>query len=136
MKLLFFNILFLYFFLNFHFSTLEAQKLNHRLGEFIIKLENNSKIEQVLTQSNLLLFTKSDLTVKKCISKEWKLWLLQSNYVLSSEIDLLQSLKQNQHVEIAQFNHILESHFGFRHWTMQVETDPVHCSTIFRLTRN
>ena len=109
MKLLFFNILFLYFFLNFHFSTLEAQKLNHRLGEFIIKLEKNSKIEQVLTQSNLLLFTKSDLTVKKCISKEWKLWLLQSNYVLSSEIDLLQSLKQNQHVEIAQFNHILES---------------------------
>ena len=98
MKLLFFNILFLYFFLNFHFSTLEAQKLNHRLGEFIIKLEKNSKIEQVLTKSNLLLFTKSDLTVKKCISKEWKLWLLQSNYVLSSEIDLLQSLKQNQHV--------------------------------------
>ncbi|MBK7226172.1 MAG: S8 family serine peptidase [Saprospiraceae bacterium] len=37
------------------------------------------------------------------------MWLLQSNYVLSSEIDLLQSLKQNQHVEIAQFNHILES---------------------------
>ena len=69
MKLLFFNILFLYFFLNFHFSTLEAQKLNHRLGEFIIKLENNSKIEQVLTQSNLLLFTKSDLTVKSVFPK-------------------------------------------------------------------
>ncbi|MES2622268.1 MAG: S8 family serine peptidase [Bacteroidota bacterium] len=81
------------------FSQFEEED-NRILNEFIVMLKPSHSVEQ-------LLLNISNTKAKECLSQRMNIYLLERNTTFSAE-EFLSSLRQNEHVKLAQFNHSFE----------------------------
>ena len=89
---------------------LNGQQLDHVLGDLIIQLP--PKLEDptaLLRQQHLPNGKAVNWKVKKCLSKEANIWLVQFDHTTINEYYALRSLRGNKLIKYAQFNHLLKS---------------------------
>jgi len=80
----------------FSFSQFEEED-QRIVNEFIVMLKPTHSVENLLAQI-------PSVKIKKCLSPRMNIYLLERNTIASSE-EFLFTLKQNEHVKLAQFNH-------------------------------
>jgi len=88
---------------------LQAQQLDHVLGEVILQL--HPKITQptkVLQAYTLVEGKPSKIAIKRCLNEALNIWLVQFDFAAVNEQKLLRALRANKLVQLAQFNHLLE----------------------------
>ncbi len=93
----------------FTFCYIYGQKIDHKLGEFIVKLKQDVPIQQFLSSEASLKQNNYNLETKRCLSHEWNIWLLKNDFTSYNEFEVLNKLNNHNSIIAAQFNHILNS---------------------------
>jgi len=99
MKRLFKNIFILIF--AFNFTLLAQDNSAHIKGEVLVMLHKTGQVEKLLA-------TNSELHLKQTISKRSGIYLLSFDSLLNEQT-ILNKLKTNSEIYIAQFNHLTQS---------------------------
>jgi len=87
----------------------QAQQLDHVLGEIILQLAPQvAQPTEVLAQCAWVAGKPSKIAVKRCLNEDLNIWLLQFDFASVHEQKLLRALRANKLVHLAQFNHLLE----------------------------
>ena len=98
-------ILFLAFFC---MINLNAQKLDHVLGEILIEVRNDNGLKSLIQDLSSNATMRSSLKAKKIMSEPMNLWVLKANPNEVNEIHFLEKVMRNNHVLLAQQNHITQ----------------------------
>jgi subtilisin family serine protease len=96
---------------------LNAQGLDHKLGEYIVRLNPNQQIDGFLSSENYLRSHSEKLSFKAKISKELNVWLLTVDANQVNELDYLRYLRAHPSVHTAQLNHVIQ-------WRETIPDDP------------
>jgi serine protease len=99
MKCLFKNIFILFF--AFNFALIAQDNAAHIKGEALVMLHKTGQIEKLLNNN-------SELHLKQVISKRSGIYLLSFDSLLNEQT-ILNKLRDNNEIYIAQFNHITQS---------------------------
>jgi len=90
-------------------TVLQAQQLDHVLGDIIVQLSPKVKQPTALVQQYKRFKGKSTAFVaKKCLNEDKNIWLLHFDFTNTNEYHLLRDLRSNKLVDIAQFNHLIK----------------------------
>ena len=92
--------------------TLQAQKLDYRLGYMLIQLEKDAKLDNVLDLNASRL--DGSLTLDRVISKRLGIYLIKFDHSRIHQGELLDQLRYADGIAVAQFDHIT---------TLRVEPD-------------
>ena len=84
-----------------------AQKLDHVLGDLLVKIDKNQRIEIVVERFQTFQNKATQLKVVNLASKPLNIWLLHFDQNTINEIHFLEFLRRQQIIEIAQFNHLV-----------------------------
>lgn len=84
-----------------------AQKLDHVLGDVMIKIDKSQNIENLVKRYQFYQNTPTQLQVVKLVSRPMNIWLLHFNHNTINEIHFLEHLRRQSKIEIAQFNHLV-----------------------------
>ena len=90
-------------------TVLQAQQLDHVLGDMIVQL--SPKVEQptaLIQQYKRFKGKATGFTTKKCLNEDQNIWLLHFDFTNINEYQLLRDLRSNKLVDIAQFNHLIK----------------------------
>ncbi len=90
-------------------TVLQAQQLDHVLGDMIVRL--SPKVEQptaLIQQYKRFKGKATGFTTKKCLNEDQNIWLLHFDFTNINEYQLLRDLRSNKLVDIAQFNHLIK----------------------------
>ena len=85
-------------------SSLLAQKLDHMLGYMIIQVQEPEHLTLV-TREHSARF-RSEIRVEKTLSRRLGIYLVGFDHSRVNELELLQELRSDRHVIVAQFDHI------------------------------
>ncbi len=85
-------------------SGLEAQKLDHRLGYMLVQLKKGTALEQLLVDTRS--GTKSGIIPERVISRRLGIYLVRFDHSRIHEGRLLEDLRADKHVQVAQFDHL------------------------------
>lgn len=83
-----------------------AQKLDHVLGDVLVKIDRNQKIENLVERFQFFQNTPTQLQIVKLASRPLNIWLLHFNQNTVNELHFLEFLRRQKSIEIAQFNHL------------------------------
>ncbi|MEO6130872.1 MAG: S8 family serine peptidase [Saprospiraceae bacterium] len=81
-----------------------AQRLEHRLGYILIQVEKESYLHDIISGASSR-FT-SPVTLDRTISKRLGIYLIHFDFANVHEVKLLQQLRQNKKVMVAQYDHL------------------------------
>jgi Subtilase family/GEVED domain/Secretion system C-terminal sorting domain len=84
-----------------------AQKLNHVLGDVLVKIDENQKIETLVERFQHFQNTPTQLRVISLTSRPLNIWLLHFNQNTINEFHFLEFLRRQKSIDIAQFNHLV-----------------------------
>ena len=84
-----------------------AQKLEHVLGDVLIKVDRNQKIENLVERFQNFQSKPTQLEIVNLTSRPLNIWLLHFDYNEINEIHFLEFLRRQKSIEIAQFNHLV-----------------------------
>ena len=90
------------------FQAALAQKLDHVLGEILVKPVSVLDIQQWTARWQTFEGTKTQLQIKERVSEPLNIWTLRFDYTQVDENRLLAAIRLDPAVEMAQFNHLLE----------------------------
>ncbi|HYV92310.1 MAG TPA: S8 family serine peptidase [Chitinophagales bacterium] len=106
------NHLALFFFVaSFLFLKIEtafAQHPDHIAGDILVMLKKGSDVHNVVKMLSLLNGKETGLKAEQNLSQRLNIWQLHFDFSILDENEMLNALKQNSHVLIAQFNHYVE----------------------------
>ena len=85
-------------------SCLNAQKLDHRLGYIIVQLKKGAAMESLMADQSSRL--QSDLTEDRVLSQRLGIYLVRFDHSRIHEGKLLDQLRADRNVNIAQFDHL------------------------------
>ncbi|MBK8737685.1 MAG: S8 family peptidase [Saprospiraceae bacterium] len=107
MNYIFFNIKLIAFFYFMTSFIIYGQIIDHKLGEFIVKLKQDVPIQEFLESKSNFKKNNFNLEIKQCVSHEWNIWLLKNDFTKYNEFNVLNALNKDNTIVAAQFNHIL-----------------------------
>ena len=87
------------------FAGLSAQKLDHRLGYILVQLDNDVPLDRVLADNARRI--QGDLIQDRVISRRLGIYLVRFDHSRIHEGKLLDQLRADTKVNIAQYDHIL-----------------------------
>lgn len=87
---------------------LQAQKLDHVLGEVIVEVRNENGLKNLLKDLSKDVEVRSSLTARQIIKEPMNLWLVKINPSIVNELDFLETVTKNNHALLVQQNHIPE----------------------------
>ena len=87
---------------------IHAQKLDHVLGEVLVEVRNDNGLNNLLRDLSSDAETRSSLVAKQIMSQPMNLWVLKINQNEVNELDFLDKVIKNNHVLLAQQNHITQ----------------------------
>ncbi len=85
-----------------------AQKLNYVQGQLLVKPHANVDMQQWATRWAIFEGKKTNFRIKEQISQPMNIWLVEFDYTNISEFKLLDAIRKDSAIEIAQLNHRLE----------------------------
>ena len=85
---------------------IQAQKLDHILGEIIVEVRDESGMKSLLQDLSKDAEVRSSLTSQQIIKEPMNLWLIKVNPNVVNERKFLNSVLKNKHALLAQQNHI------------------------------
>ncbi|MFK7937320.1 MAG: hypothetical protein AB8G22_27650, partial [Saprospiraceae bacterium] len=89
------------------FSVLNAQKLDHVLGEVMVRMQADADIETLVSKHQLFAGELTQLVIKEEVSKHMDIWLLKFDFTKVDEFAFAEQLYRSPLVETIQQNHIL-----------------------------
>ena len=84
-----------------------AQKLDHVLGDVMIKIDQSQSIEKLVERYQYFQNTPTQLEIINLASRPLNIWLLHFDYNTINEYHFLEYLRRQSKIEIAQFNHLV-----------------------------
>lgn len=88
-----------------HFAF--AQKLDHVLGDVLIKVDKSQQIETLVERFHYFQNKPTRLQVIAQVSRPLNIWLLHFDQNTINEIHFLEFLRRQKNIETAQFNHLV-----------------------------
>lgn len=88
--------------------TINAQKLSHVLGEVLVEVRNDQGMRSLLSEINAESSYRSSLEAKQIMTQPMNLWVLSIDPNTDNEIHFLESVVNNRHALLAQYNHITQ----------------------------
>ncbi len=88
--------------------TLQAQKLDHVLGDVMVKMTPQGNVRQLQQRMQTFRGKPTQLAIVRELSKPMRIWLLHFDHATIHEVQFLAELRRQPEVEVAQFNHIFE----------------------------
>src|SRR5688572_2099159 len=85
-------------------STLQAQKLDHRLGYIILQIEDDKQLDDLA--GDYASKFRSNVRIEKALSQRLGIYLMRFDHARIHEGVLLNELRQDSRVTIAQYDHI------------------------------
>ncbi len=89
-------------------SSVSAQELDHRQGEFIICLHQADQLSAFVERHRFFNNVTTDLRAKKCLSRSGNIWQVSYDFAEVNGHEFKQSLEQDPGVRIVQHNHFLK----------------------------
>lgn len=89
-------------------NFITAQKLDHVLGEVMVRIYPTANVEDLVDKNKTYTGKSTDLIVKELVSEHLNIWLLKFDPVKVDEIAFAKHLGQQAEVEAIQQNHLLE----------------------------
>lgn len=86
--------------------NLQAQKLNHVLGEVLVEVRNDNSLKNLMKDLSSDSRFRSSLKAKQIMTQPMNLWVVQIDPNEVNEIKFLNKVIGNNHVLLAQQNHI------------------------------
>ncbi len=86
-----------------------AQKIEHVLGEILVKPLAEKNIDEIVSKHSFLGEIPTGLQTKEHVSRNLDIWLLEFDYATIDENRFLEELVNSSLVHTAQFNHLVES---------------------------
>ncbi len=100
------RLLLLFFFLSFCLlNILDAQQLDHKLGEYLVKAKQEN-LSAIIADNQHFQGRSTDLKVERLVSAPMDIWLLTFDYRNVHEQHFLNHLFKHPGVEVVQFNHL------------------------------
>ncbi len=90
------------------FSQDEMETMPYIQGEILIMIDDPANLNGVIQQFQYVQGANTELSVKQEVSKPGHIWLLGFNHMMITHVNMLEALKTNIHVVIAQNNHIVQ----------------------------
>lgn len=87
---------------------IQAQELDHVLGDIIVQLPKHTTPDQVVKDLQVYNGVSTSLKIDKQISEPFNIWLLHFDQNVINENYFLHEISVHPGIEIAQFNHLLE----------------------------
>ena len=84
-----------------------SQRLNHVLGDVLVKIDRNQKIENLVERFQYFQNQPTNLQIVNLASRPLNIWLLHFDQNTINELHFLEFLRRQKSVEIAQFNHLI-----------------------------
>ncbi len=84
-----------------------AQKLDHVLGDVLIKIDKKQRIETLVEQLQYFNKKPTQIEVVNLTSRPLNIWLLHFDQNTINENHFLEFLRRQDNIEIAQFNHFV-----------------------------
>ncbi|NRA49608.1 MAG: hypothetical protein HRU12_10795, partial [Phaeodactylibacter sp.] len=85
-----------------------SQKLDHMLGEALIRLEPNANIQTLSYRLQTFKGRNTQFSVMEEVSPYMRIWRINFDYTTISEIDFLAHLNRTPGIEVAQYNHLVD----------------------------
>lgn len=99
-------------------TTTFAQKLDHVLGEVLVRLHPEADVHTLVDEYTFFKGYPTALTAKEQVSKHMDIWLLSFDHTKVDEFSFLDQLTRNTTVHSAQRNHLLT-------WRSKIPNDPI-----------
>lgn len=88
--------------------NLNAQRLDHVLGEVIVEVKNDRGLRELMKDLSSLNLSNSTLEAKQILSEPMNLWVVKTDPNQINEIQLLERITMHPEVLLAQKNHITQ----------------------------
>lgn len=86
-------------------SSLTAQRLNYVQGEILVKPRTGVDVQQWARQYSEFDDRKTDFRVRERVSATMNIWRMQFDFTRVSEYALLDAIRKDKAIEVAQLNH-------------------------------
>ena len=90
------------------FVSASAQKLDHVQGEILIKMKDKVSLQRWINKQQQYRGTATQMAVRKKISQPMNIYAVTFDWKNINEYRLLEEIRQDPAVEIAQFNHFVQ----------------------------
>ncbi len=88
-------------------QNIQAQKLDHILGDLLVQLPNEISPDQLTKEFTYFNGNPTYLKVERKLKSDFNIWLLHFDQNLINETHFLNHLRNHRLIEFAQFNHLL-----------------------------
>lgn len=85
-----------------------AQKLHYAQGQLMVKPRAGVDIQRWANQWAVFEGRKTNFQVQKRVSEPLNVWVITFDYTRISELRLLEAIRKDKAIEVAQLNHLLE----------------------------
>lgn len=89
-------------------NNIQAQKLDHVLGEVIVEVKNDAGAKLLIADLTSIRSNSSTVQATKLMAEPMNLWILKVDPNLENELEFLDNVKMNKHTLLAQKNHLTQ----------------------------
>ncbi|MEL6863905.1 MAG: GEVED domain-containing protein [Bacteroidota bacterium] len=90
-----------------------AQKMDRVQGDILLSLDVHTNLHQFVESHRLFKGMPTSAKLVRKVSKHMNIWLIHIDYNHINEVDFLATIRRDDRVQIAQFNHLVSSRQTF-----------------------